>query len=190
MAHLVRHKINYGSPAGMSKRCTWKTRCVWRTIIIKPHPNGASAINVYQHWWFHQISSNYLLRCIHYCNENWQLETKLVECCLHCTRVLRGTDLDTTVGNPIAAYRTERCVLVHLQRHMQMERAVFSNILSFILLNSVSVIFIITLSWCYNSNLMSGLMYNNCFKLYTNNLSDLCWIQGFVDETLCSAFPL
>ena len=33
------------------------------------------------------------------------------------------------VGNPYAAYWTERRILVYLWRHVQMQQAVFSNIL-------------------------------------------------------------
>ena len=45
MAHLVRHKNLCDSPAGISKRCRWKTCSIWWTIIIKPPLDGASAIN-------------------------------------------------------------------------------------------------------------------------------------------------
>ena len=51
-----------------------------------------------------------------------------------------------TVGNPYAAYQTEQLVLVCFWMHVQKQQAVFSNMLLFILLNSVSVIFIIMLS--------------------------------------------
>ena len=44
-----------------------------------------------------------------------------------------------TVGNPYAAYCTLCCVLAHFWIHTEMQQAVFSIYLSFILLNSVSV---------------------------------------------------
>ena len=51
-----------------------------------------------------------------------------------------------TVGKPYAAYLTERRVLVSFFMHAQKQQTVFSNILSFILLNIVSVVYIIILS--------------------------------------------
>ena len=48
-----------------------------------------------------------------------------------------------TVGNPYAAYRTQRCVYMEACAEAT---TVFSNTLSFILLTSVSVICIIILS--------------------------------------------
>ena len=50
MVHLIRHKIVCGSPAQICKQCTLKTCCVWRTIIIKPRPDGASVINRHLSW--------------------------------------------------------------------------------------------------------------------------------------------
>ena len=103
------------------------------------------------HWCTHTHYMTQVKQLISVSEVAWQWQVLLwwISLCKphhHCHSRLQFGDQLCMVGNPYATCRTERIVLVPLWRHVQMQQAVFSNILCFILLNSVSVIFIIILS--------------------------------------------